>query len=140
MADEIVLDASVAAKCYFEEPGSDAARQLVMSGVRLIAPDLIFAELASVAAKQVRRGGADHRAAGRAVADLGRMLDETIALATLAEAAFALAATHGFSAYDGTYLALAQARRRPVVTADARFARRAAEAGLSHVKLLMTEG
>jgi predicted nucleic acid-binding protein len=140
MPDEVVLDASVAAKCFFQEAGSAAARRLVQSGARLIAPELIFAEMASIAAKQVRRGGAPREAAGRTLAGLRGMLDEAIPLEGLADAAFDLAARHGFSAYDGMYLALARSRRLVVATADAKFARRADEVGLSeHISLLAGE-
>ena len=38
MADEFVLDASVAAKCFFTEDGSDEARALVYSGVPVCRP------------------------------------------------------------------------------------------------------
>jgi len=141
MPVEFVLDASVAAKVIFQERGTLAARSLVMSGSRLIAPDLIYAEMASIAAKQVRRHGTPQAEARRAISELRRLLNETIPLIDLVEAAFDLAAQHGFSAYDGTYLALARTRGLVVVTADVKFMRKAAEAGLAdHVTLLAMEG
>jgi predicted nucleic acid-binding protein len=131
MADELVLDASVAAKCFFTEDGSDEARALVLSGARLIAPELIFAEIASVAAKGVRRGLIPNALARDAVAGLRNLLDETKPIADVAPRAFAMAAAHGLSAYDGCYLALAEARGTQMVTADAKLVTRATEAGLA---------
>jgi predicted nucleic acid-binding protein len=141
MRDELVLDVSVAAKGFFEEVGSAMADQLLQSGARLIAPDLIHVEMASIAAKHVRRRGVPHEVARRAMAGLRAMLSESVPLGALAEEAFDLAAKHGFSAYDGTYLALARTRGLVVITADVKFARKAAEAGLAdHITLLAMEG
>jgi predicted nucleic acid-binding protein len=131
MADELVLDASVAAKCFFTEDGSVGARALVSSGVRLIAPDLIFAEVASVAAKRFRRGDIPFDLAARAVESIPDLVDETTSLRVLAPHGFELAQQHGFSAYDACYLALAEQRNTKVVTADRRLIDKAALAGLA---------
>lgn len=140
MRGEVVLDASVAAKSFFEEEGSVAALRLLRSGVSLIAPDLIHVEMASIAAKQVRQRGTPPSTARRAMAGLRAVLRESVPLEDLAEEAFDLAAEHGFSAYDGTYLALARMRGLVVVTADVKFARKAAVARLAdHITLLGLE-
>ena len=140
MPAEFVLDASVAAKVIFQESGTPAARSLVLSGSRLIAPDLIFAEMASIAAKQVRRYGAPQTEARRAISEVRHWLSETIPLMDLVGPAFDLAAQHGFSAYDATYLALAQARDVTVMTADVKLVRKAIAVGLSdRVTLLGSE-
>ena len=39
MPDELVIDASVAAKIFFTEDGSEAARALAVSGQRFCAPE-----------------------------------------------------------------------------------------------------
>jgi predicted nucleic acid-binding protein len=137
---EMVLDASVAAKFFFPEAGSRAAFALKRSGTRFIAPDLIFAEMASIAAKHVRRHGASLLMASSVHPGVCAFVDETAPLNELAEEAFDLAARYGFSAYDGMYLVLARRRGLVVITADVRFARKAAEVGLAdHVTLLATE-
>ncbi len=133
MVDEIILDASVAAKCFFTEDGSDAARRLVGSGIALIAPDLIFAEIASVAAKRVRRGDVSRDLAQMAVDSLGDLIDVVAPTRALSARAFQLAADYGVSAYDGVYLALAEQRGTRVVTADAKLIERAARHGLSNL-------
>lgn len=131
MDAEIVLDASIAAKVLFTEDGSEQARQLVGSGMILIAPDLIFLEIASVAIKRLKRGETSRQQGADAVGTLPDLLDEVIASSQLADRAFALAADHGFSAYDAAYLALAEQRGLRLATADIRLVERARQAGLS---------
>ena len=140
MNDEVVLDASVAADHFFSGPGSFAARAFVRSGPRMIAPDLIFAEFASVAAKFVRRGLTPTAVARDAVARLPLLIHEVAPLSALALPAYDLAARHGFSAYDAIYLALALRRGIALVTADAKLARKTMDCGLAnHVRLLTPE-
>jgi predicted nucleic acid-binding protein len=133
MPGSVVLDASVAAKLYFTEDLSDLAEAAVRSADFLIAPDLLFIELASVAAKQVRRGASTPATGVKAMDLLHGLLDETVPLEALAKRAFELAARHGVSAYDGAYLALAEERKLQVLTADVRLLRRADVEGLSHL-------
>ncbi len=130
MTDEVVVDASVAAKCFFTEAGSDDARRFVATGAVLIAPDLIFAEIASVASKKVRRGEISELLGRDAVEALAELLDEVVPSRGLARRGFDLAAEHGFSAYDAIYLALAESRMTRVVTADAKLIARTLSAGL----------
>jgi len=130
MAAEAVIDASVAAKVFITEDGSPAARAFAASGVRLLAPDLIFVELASVAAKRLARGDIPRSLAEAMVAAAPGLPHETAPAAGLADRAFALAADHGVSAYDGLYLALAERRGCDLVTADQRLIAKVAAAGL----------
>jgi predicted nucleic acid-binding protein len=130
MPSEFVLDASVAAKVFFFEEGSEAARACVSSGDFVCAPDLLFIELASVAAKRVRQGiSSDDRALG-ALRSVGSIVDLVAPSRDHSERAYALARDHGFSVYDSVYLALAEERAIPVVTADERLLRRAESAGM----------
>lgn len=130
MPDSFVIDASVAAKLHFFEAGSDQAVAAVRGADRLIAPELLYIEMASIAAKNVRRGTASRDQAAGAVNALEALLDETIPLSELAQRAFELAATHGFSAYDGAYIALAESSELALLTADIRLVRLARQAGL----------
>jgi predicted nucleic acid-binding protein len=139
MRDEIVLDASVAAKCFFPEIDSDLARNLMASGVWIVAPDLIFAEMASIAAKRVRRDGFDRDVARSAVETIDTLLHEIFPMAPLRERAFDLAMLHGISAYDGSYLTLAEMRGSRLVTADVRLARSARQAGLGSLLTVLGE-
>ena len=139
MAADVVVDASVAAKVYFDEGDIDLADEALAVSGRLIAPDLIFAEIASIAAKRVRRGTSDAPAGLRAVRGLAALFDETVPIAALRERAYELAAQHGFSAYDGVYLALAEDRALKLLTADAKLVGRAREAGFSDFVSLLGE-
>ncbi|KSB89291.1 hypothetical protein AS593_12130 [Caulobacter vibrioides] len=137
MAAEVVLDASVAAKLFFLEAGSEAARVLALSDARLIAPDLLWIEMASIAARRVRTDGLDEALASRAVSALDQIVAAFEPMSGLAERAFTLSSRHGVTAYDATYLALAEQRGTVVVTADARLVAKARTAGLGgHVRLL----
>ena len=132
-----VLDASVAVKCFLDEEGSAAARRAVAERADWIAPDLIFLEVASVALKAMRRGLLDSAQGARMVAGVGSLLVETIAVMELSDAAFQLAADHGFSAYDAAYLVLAERRGGQLLTADLKLVNLANAAGLSdHVTAL----
>jgi predicted nucleic acid-binding protein len=133
MPGSFVIDASVAAKLHFFEGGSDQAAAFVEDADRLVAPDLLFIEMASIAAKNVRRKIASRDRARLAVAAVTELLDAAVSLSDLAPRAFELAAAHGFSAYDGAYLALAEAEGIELVTADEKLVRRAREANLSHL-------
>jgi predicted nucleic acid-binding protein len=131
----LVVDASVAAKVYFEEAGSKAARRLLKSAPLLLAPDLLFIEMASLAVKRVRRGLATANEAFAAVSSIPAIIDHVTAMEDLSEHAFQLAVRHGFSAYDGAYLALAERSHAIMLTADIKFAQLAMAAGLADLVL-----
>jgi predicted nucleic acid-binding protein len=133
MRGEIVLDASVAAKFYFFEEGSEKARSILTSGVVVAAPDLLFIEMASIAAKRIRMGLSTGEQGRDALASVGDLLDEVVPLTTLADRAFLLARDLGFSAYDGAYLALAEQLSVPMLTADVRLIALAQQQGLRHL-------
>lgn len=133
MADELVLDATVAAKCFFHEDGSEIAVPMVAADVRLVAPELIHAEFAAIAALKARRGETTPEIAAAAVAHLGGLLDISAPVAPLAPRAAALARSTGCSAEEGVYLALAEQRGRALVTADEAFVRRVTDGGLGHL-------
>jgi predicted nucleic acid-binding protein len=130
MNSEWVLDASVLAKCLFEEEDTRRARAVVFSAHRLMAPDFIFVEFASIAAKKVRRGHEKAVYAAETLARAAGMAMDVIPATKLAAQAFHLAAEHGVSVYDGLYLALAMERDQVVLTADARLVSRSGRVGL----------
>jgi len=139
MPDDIVVDASVAAKLYFVDQGTPDVKAALKAGASLLAPELLFVEMASVATKCIRRGESTTDQAAAAVASVLTLLDEAVPMSGLSRRAFELASRHGFSAYDGSYLALAEQRGLQVLTADGKLVRRAQEQGLAHlVRLLGT--
>ena len=139
MGGEFVLDASVAAKLYFVEEHSDLAAATLRRADRLIAPELLFLEMASIAAKHSRRGTSSPAHGMGTVQSVAQILDEAIPLLGLAPRAFALAATYGFSVYDGAYLALAEERNFRLLTADMKLVRLGRQAGLGDFLLPLAE-
>jgi predicted nucleic acid-binding protein len=137
MLDDVVVDASVAVKLYFAGQGTPAAKAELESGASLLAPELLFVEMASVATKFIRRGLTTADQAAMAVASVVNLLDEAVPIRGLSQRAFELASRHGFSAYDGCYLALAEQRALQVLTADEKLVRRAKDQGLAHLVRLL---
>lgn len=133
MADELVLDATVAAKCFFHEDGSEIAVPMLASGVRLAAPDLIHAEFAAIADLKARRGETTPEIAAAAVAHLGGLLDVCGPVAPLAPRAGVLARRIGCTAEAAIYLAFAEQRGRPLITADETLVRRVTDGGFGHL-------
>ncbi len=131
MAVEVVCDASVAVKCLFDEEGSPAALELVRRRP-LIAPDFILLELASVAAKKVKRSEVPADFAALSLSRAADLFDSLTPAIALRERAFELGLLPGVSLYDALYLALAERTGLSVVTADMRFVRSAAAAGFSN--------
>lgn len=130
MAIEGVLDASVLAAALFTEVRSPQARAYLKRGPRLIAPGLLRLEMASIAAKKVWKGDASMEAGARSLIAIDEFVTRTQGDDTLVERAFVLAATYRFSAYDATYLALAETAGAPVITFDEKLIARAVEVGL----------
>jgi predicted nucleic acid-binding protein len=133
MRVDLVLDASVAAKFFFNEDGSDRAEALLTSGVVVASPDLLFLEMASIAATRVRRGLAREDIARDAVSAIVDLIDEVAPARELRVRAYVFARDDGFSAYDGSYLALANRLGVPLVTADERLIERARAAGVARL-------
>ena len=122
----IVVDTSVVVKWAVEEPGADAARQLI--GEPLVAPDLVIAELGHVLAKKVRRDELDLDSATIAYTQLPSLLRLTPSRA-LEGRAFELAIQLHHSIYDCYFLALAEAVEGELVTADEVFVRKFRDLG-----------
>ena len=117
---EIVIDASVAVKWFIEESGTAAAREHLGSEARLVAPDLVVAEVCNALWARVRRGWIEEMQARVAVDLVARCYEELVPAASLRERAFAMALELGHPVYDCFYLALAERRRTQLVTADSR--------------------
>jgi predicted nucleic acid-binding protein len=116
----LVVDASVALKWYQREPDSDAALVLLESDERMVAPDLIVAELCNAAWRLIRSGqmrlGQMRILSHGAPRAFARLHD----LASLAPRAGAIALSINHPAYDCFYLALSEVEDAPLVTADRR--------------------
>jgi predicted nucleic acid-binding protein len=119
----LIVDASVAVKWVAEEPGSEKARDLVGSGDRLLAPDLVLAEAGNALRKKLARGIIDRVQAIIGVQIVERAFDELFPARPLVHAAIGLAFDLDHPVYDCIYLALAARENLSVVTADERLFR-----------------
>lgn len=126
----IVIDASVALKWFFSEPGSDKAIELLgLPAGTLVAPDLFAVE---VCAAFVRAANMDKARKADAFIFLddfeGRLIDGFVELqpssASPVLRAAKLAIELGHPLKDCIYLALAIELACPLLTADERFAER----------------
>lgn len=122
-----VVDASVAVKWFFaKEPHAAEALALVRDDPALIAPDLVIAETCNAAWKWLRLGRIAATELDEIAASLPRYFSEFTAAAILAPRAVAIAAALAHPVYDCLYLALAELRQLPLITADARLLARLA--------------
>lgn len=137
MAAERVIDASLIAATLFAEEHSQRARRFLSdeldAGRTLIGPDLLALEIASIAAKKVWRSETSAMDGAAALTAALELVAAPVGLRDLAGRACEFAAAHRFSAYDATYLALAEARACRLATLDDRLVRRAEQAGFSHL-------
>ncbi len=125
----LVLDAGVAAKWFLPvndetlvKPALDLLRGRAAGEITLTAPDLFWAEFASVLRKAVKFRGWPSTAAAAALA---RMRSEELSTAPsegLIEDALAIALDTGRSVYDCLCIALARLRGCEFITADEKLA------------------
>jgi predicted nucleic acid-binding protein len=117
----IVVDASVLYVLVAED--DEEARRLRGQLVHeaLSAPHLIDVEVVSALRREHRAGRIGTERAMHALADLPRLPLRRVTHTHLLARAWAL--RDNLSAYDATYVALAERLRAPLLTADARLAR-----------------
>ena len=127
---KLTVDASIVAKWFLTEPQSEEARRLLAPRIRLHAPDVLPVEYANTIWKKVHR---------REIPDAQPYLE---GLASLPEAvtlhhsgdlldqALRIAVEMDHPVYDCLYLACADATTSVLITADQRFAKKAAGTGV----------
>lgn len=116
----IVIDASVALKWVFEEPGTEAA--LALRGERLIAPELWLAETANALWRRARLGEITAAEARARMEALAGAPVASLAIAPHVARALQFATELLHPVYDCLYLALADHYDTYVITDDRRFA------------------
>lgn len=134
---EAVLDASVAAKFFLDEEDSELTRSLE-NGFDLIAPELILPELCNLFWKRVRRGDLARQDARIALGSLPAVV-ELVSMQQIASSAMDLSVALDHPAYDCFYLALAQRRDIPLLTADQRLVALVEAARLEVVVILLKQ-
>lgn len=129
MKDLFVVDASSTAKLLIEEPGTEYARlffgRLAGSDPPLLyAPDLLYIECANIVRKYVAHHGFEPRRAHAALTTLKDLALQAIPTRNLFQEALSLSLRYQVSAYDASYLALAEGLRCPLITEDAGLSRK----------------
>ena len=125
---KFVVDASVAVKWLFPEVYGDAARRILKRARDILAPDLIWAEVASAACKKIRRSEVSWEEASRLFGEFQNYPVQAIETKTLMEMALKVAHDSGVSVYDAAYLSLSYKHDCPLVTADRKLYDRVHEA------------
>ena len=115
-----VVDASVAAKWFFEEEHTDTAAAMLDADNQLHAPDLFLLEMDNLFCKRIRRREISLPEGDAARALLRELPVSLYPFSSLLEPAWAVANETGCSLYDCLYVALAALLQAPMVTADRR--------------------
>lgn len=123
-----VVDASVGIKLFIEEDLSDKADALFAQlaadpPARLYVPDLFYIECSNILWKHCRRFGYRLDQARDALADLHALALIGTPTKELMLNSLEIAAAHGVTAYDASYVALAEKLAVPLVTADEKLVR-----------------
>lgn len=119
---DFVIDASIAVKWVVDEDGTREA--LSVRKHALVAPELLIPECANILWKKVRLGELTVDEAAFAARLLARADVDLAPMRSLMEEATRIAVTLDHPAYDCIYLALAESRRVPFITADERLLRK----------------
>ncbi len=118
----LVVDASVGFKWFLDnEPDADRALDLLRNG-RLIAPDIVVAEICNAAWKSAQLGRISRDQVTAIARTVPAFFDDLVASAHLAARAVEIAEILDHPVYDALYLALAEIHEISVITADSRLA------------------
>jgi predicted nucleic acid-binding protein len=129
---EIVIDASVLLKAYFrDEQGHVEAQELVKIYARgdysFIAPSLITYEIKNACSIAHRKGRIQLDLARQVMGEMTSLEIQKMDVINLKERIFEIACQFNLSAYDASYIALAEAQKCPFITGDARLFRKASD-------------
>jgi len=117
----VVVDASVAIKWFVPEIHAAAARRLLREGIALLAPDLIWAEVANALWRKWREKELAAEDVASILNDFRRYPLRICSGEALCDVAWPVACGSGRTFYESLYLALAMGNGCPLVTADLRF-------------------
>lgn len=126
----MIIDASVAIKWLLPEDRVGEATAL-LERPGLVAPDLIFAEIADAIWKKVWLG--EIASLPPSLDRIGEYFDEVVSCAALSVRACELGLELDHPACDCFYLALAERENDVLMTADRKFARKVATTPLAHL-------
>lgn len=124
MTTRCVLDSSVIAAIFFQEPSSQKAVNAAANS-QLVTVDLARAEVANVAWKRVNIFHDDHELITQALKISMEFIDTTcdvIPTIEILDESFQIAITHKITFYDSLFLAASQREEIPLLTLDKRLA------------------
>ncbi len=116
----LIVDASVLVEVALGNAAAEKARDDQGASGRLIAPELVDAEVANALKGHERAGNADREVATAFVRSLVHLPLRRVSLRVLLPDAWNL--RHRLSTYDAFYVALARRFEAPVLTCDRRWA------------------
>ncbi len=129
---EIVIDASVLLKAYFrDEQGHAEAQELMKFYARgdysFSAPSLIIYEILNACSVAHRKGRIQLRLANQVMEEMLSLEIQKMDVTHLKGRIFGISCQFNQSAYDASYIALAEAQKCPFITGDARLFRTASK-------------
>jgi len=128
----IVADASIVVKALVAEPGSEQALAALQMANKVIAPALMFTEVANVLRRKERLGLISSEQSVRATEHLLLVPDQTVPDNELITDAMTLARQMNHSVYDCVYLAASIQSGAVILTADDVFRVKADQNGFGH--------
>jgi len=121
-----VIDASVLIKLSLQEEHTADVRYIIQCYMNeempgsLAIPDFCYIECANILWKHVRKQSMTQSLARLALAQLRQLEIPTTPMSELMERAHDIACFYDISAYDASYIALAERQAMPLITADER--------------------
>lgn len=135
----LVIDASVAAKWYLNEPDSTQALRWLQEGHDFAAPELLLVEVVNVLWRVGRKGETAPLDTKRVLLSLKGAIRHWTPDAALVERAAEIASSLDHPVYDCCYLACAERVNGVLLTADRRLANRVATTPWSERLQLLAE-
>ncbi len=133
----LIADASVATKCLLPESGSAESVGLLRTARPVLAPELVYAEVANALRNSVRRGLIGLERAEWALRVLQGMSITALPLKPLTSSALSIALAHNHPVYDCYYVAAAIQNDAALATADERLYDLALRVGLGERAILV---
>lgn len=116
----LIIDASVAAKWFFNEENGENALSVLGESNQLHAPDFLLLEMDSIIRKWVRRGSVGPEEGSEIRDALRRYPIQHHPFISFLDSAFDISSQTGQSIYDCLYVVLAAILKGRMVTADRR--------------------
>lgn len=135
----LVLDASVAIKLYAAEGDSHLALEWMSRNDAFAVPDIFLVEVAQALLRHVREERLTRNDLDEALGELEELVDEVVPSSMLIRRALDLAQSMQHGLHDSLYLALAELRQSPLLTADITLSRKAKQMGVGIPILLLTD-